>query len=174
VVNKQPLIAYSNIRKDGINAMHLDAGDRMIECKLTNGNKRHHPRHANGQAVRFHESAARELGRNTRGVRGIRLVGNDRVVSMVIVDESNLLLTVTETASASARKWRNTARPTGADRASSISRPRSATALWWGSSAFPTKNNDIMLITKNGIIIRSDVNRISVIGRNTQGCGSLS
>ena len=168
VVNKQPLVAYSNIRKDGINAMHLDEGDRMIECKLTNGNNDIILGTANGQAVRFHESAARELGRNTRGVRGVRLLGTDRLVSMVIVDESNQLLTVTENGFGKrtpVSEYRKTNRGgSGIINIKTSERNGSVVGLKRVSD-----KHDIMLITKNGIIIRCDVGRISVIGRNTQG-----
>ncbi|HUI91232.1 MAG TPA: DNA gyrase subunit A [Chitinivibrionales bacterium] len=168
VVNKQPLLSYSNVRKDGINAMHLDEGDRMIECKLTNGNNDVILGTASGQAVRFHESAARELGRNTRGVRGVKLVGDDRVVSMVIVDESNQLLTVTENGFGKrtpVAEYRKTNRGgSGIINIKTSERNGSVVALKRVSD-----KHDIMLITKNGIIIRCDVGRISVIGRNTQG-----
>ena len=168
VVNKQPLASYANIRKDGINAMHLDDGDRMIECKLTNGNNDIILGTANGQAVRFHESAARELGRNTRGVRGIRLVGNDRVVSMIIVDESQQVLTVTENGfgkRTDLTEYRKTNRG-GSGIINIKTTERNGTVVALKSV---TDRNDIMLITKNGIVIRCDVLRISIIGRNTQG-----
>ncbi|HMD67749.1 MAG TPA: DNA gyrase C-terminal beta-propeller domain-containing protein, partial [Chitinivibrionales bacterium] len=168
VVNKQPLVAYSNIRRDGINAMHLDEGDRMIECKLTNGSNDMILGTANGQAVRFHESAARELGRNTRGVRGVRLTGNDRLVSMVIVDESNQLLTVTENGfgkRTAVAEYRKTNRGgSGIINIKTSERNGSVVALKRVSD-----DHDIMLITKNGIVIRCDVGKIPVIGRNTQG-----
>lgn len=96
VINKQPLSAYSNVRRDGINAINLDEGDRVIECKLTNGDNDIILGTSAGQAVRFHESAVRELGRNTRGVKGITLRNNDKVVSMIIVSENDNVLTVTQ------------------------------------------------------------------------------
>jgi DNA gyrase subunit A len=168
VVNKQPLVSYSNIRRDGINAMNLDEGDRMIECKLTNGNNDIILGTATGQAVRFHESAARELGRNTRGVRGVRLVGNDRVVSMIIVDESHQVLTVTENGygkRTEVAEYRKTNRGgSGIINIKTSERNGNVVAL-----KGVTDNDDIMLMTKNGIIIRSSVSKISVIGRNTQG-----
>ena len=168
VVNKQPLVSYSNIRRDGINAMNLDEGDRMIECKLTNGNNDIILGTATGQAVRFHESAARELGRNTRGVRGVRLAGNDRVVSMIIVDESHQVLTVTENGygkRTEVAEYRKTNRGgSGIINIKTSERNGNVVAL-----KGVTDNDDIMLMTKNGIIIRSSVGKISVIGRNTQG-----
>ncbi len=168
VVNKQPLVSYANIRKDGINAMNLDDGDRMIECKLTNGNNDIILGTANGQAVRFDESAARELGRNTRGVRGIRLASNDRVVSMIIVDESAQVLTVTKNGfgkRTALDEYRKTNRG-GSGIINIKTTERNGNVV--GLKAV-TGETDVMLITKKGIIIRSDVNRISVIGRNTQG-----
>ncbi len=72
VINKQMLSAYSNVRKDGINAINLDDGDCVIECKLTKGDSDIILGTSSGQAVRFHESAVRELGRNTRGVKESR------------------------------------------------------------------------------------------------------
>jgi DNA gyrase subunit A len=168
VVNKQPLVAYANIRRDGVNAMNLDDGDVMIECKLTNGNNDIILGTASGQAVRFHESAARELGRNTRGVRGIRLVGNDRVVSMIIVDESHQVLTVTENGygkRTEVSEYRKTNRGgSGIINIKTSERNGNVVGL-----KGVTDDDDIMLMTKNGIIIRSNVGKISVIGRNTQG-----
>jgi len=168
VVNKQPLVAYSNVRRDGINAMNLDDGDRMIECKLTNGNNDIILGTAQGQAVRFHESAARELGRNTRGVRGIRLVGEDHVVSMIIANESQQVLTVTENGygkRTDVAEYRKTNRG-GSGIINIKTSERNGNVV---SLKSVTSNDDIMLMTKNGIIIRFDVSRISVIGRNTQG-----
>jgi DNA gyrase subunit A len=168
IVNKQPLIAYANVRRDGINAVNLDEGDRMIECKLTNGNNDVILGTAEGQAVRFHESAARELGRNTRGVKGITLRGSDRVVGMIIVDESLQVLTVTEHGFGKRTpvvEYRKTNRGgTGIINIKKSERNGSVVGL-----KSVTDDIDIMLMTKNGIVIRCDVSKISVVGRNTQG-----
>jgi DNA gyrase subunit A len=168
IVNKQPLIAYANVRRDGINAVNLDEGDRMIECKLTNGNNDVILGTVEGQAVRFHESAARELGRNTRGVRGITLRGTDRVISMIIVNESQQVLTVTENGFGKrtpVTDYRKTNRGgSGIINIKESERNGAVVGLKGVTDDF-----DIMLITKNGIIIRCDVTKISVVGRNTQG-----
>ena len=101
-------------------------------------------------------------------MRGVRLVGTDRVVSMVIVDESNQLLTVTENGfgkRAPVAEYRKTNRGgSGIINIKTSERNGSVVGLKRVSD-----KHDIMLITKNGIIIRCDVSRISVIGRNTQG-----
>jgi len=168
VINKQPLSSYSNIRKDGVNAICLDEGDKLIECKLTNGNSDIILGTANGQAVRFHESNARELGRNTRGVRGIKLTPNDRVVSMIIVEEFYDVLTVTENGYGKrtpVSEYRKTNRG-GSGIINIKITEKSGNVVSLKGISQPC---DIMLITKNGIVIRCDVEKISVIGRNTQG-----
>jgi len=168
VINKQPLKAYSNVRRDGKNAINLDAGDRVIECKLTDGNNDIIIGTKNGMAERFHESAIRELGRNTRGVRGITLRKKDSVIGMVIVDESNQLLSVTENGygkRTAVTEYRRTNR-------GGIGIINIKTSTRNGSVVTIKRigdNHDVMIITKKGIIIRCDGSKISLIGRNTQG-----
>jgi DNA gyrase subunit A len=168
VVNKQPLSSYSNIRKDGINAISLDEGDRMMECKLTNGDNDIILGTREGQAIRFHESAARELGRNTRGVRGIKLIGDDRVVGMIIVNESQQVLTVTENGYGK-RTQVSEYRKTNRGGSGIINIKKSDRNGCVVSLKSVDDSCDIMLMTKNGIIIRCDIDKISTIGRNTQG-----
>jgi DNA gyrase subunit A len=173
VINKQPLSSYSNVRRDGINAINLDENDRVIECKLTGGDNDIILGTKGGQAVRFHESAARELGRNTRGVRGITLKSGDEVVGMIIVNENDDVLTVTEKGygkRTSVSDYRKTNRGgSGIINIKVTEKNGPVVAL---KGVF--RDGDVMLITRNGIIIRSAVGRISVIGRNTQGVRLIS
>ena len=173
VINKQPLSAYSNVRRDGINAINLDEGDCLIECKLTSGDNDIILGTSSGQAVRFHESAVRELGRNTRGVKGITLRNSDKVVSMIIVNETDDVLTVTEHGYGKrtpVTDYRKTNRGgTGIINIKVTDKNGPVVAL---KGVFG--DYDVMLITRNGIIIRVDVQRISTIGRNTQGIKLIS
>jgi DNA gyrase subunit A len=168
VINKQPLQAYANVRRDGINAFHLDEGDRLIECKLTDGNMDIILGTRGGQAVRFHESAIRELGRHTRGVRGITLRGEDRLVGMVIVREGEHVLTVTERGYGKRTPvgdYRRTNRGgSGIINIKRTERNGDVVGLKRVSG-----DSDLMLMTQNGIIIRCDAGTISLVGRNTQG-----
>ena len=168
VINKQPLSAYANVRRDGINAINLDEGDRVIECKLTTGDNDIILGTRNGQAVRFHESAARELGRHTRGVRGITLRDDDQVVGMIIVNEADDVLTVTEKGFGKrtpVAEYRKTHRGgSGIINIKVTEKNGPVVAL---KGVF--REGDVMLVTRNGIIIRSDVDKISVVSRNTQG-----
>jgi DNA gyrase subunit A len=173
VINKQPLTSYSNIRRDGINAFNLDDGDRVIECKLTDGNNDIILGTIAGQAVRFHESTVRELGRNTRGVKGITLKDNDAVVGMIIVNENDDVLTVTEKGYCKrtvVSEYRKTNRGgSGIINIKVTEKNGRVVALKGVSGDF-----DLLAITKNGIIIRTDISKISLIGRNTQGVKLIS
>jgi DNA gyrase subunit A len=173
VINKQPLSSYSNVRRDGINAINLDENDYVIECKLTNGDNDIILGTRGGQAVRFHESAARELGRNTRGVRGITLRNSDEVVGMIIVNENDDVLTVTEKGYGKrtpVADYRKTNRGGSGIINIKVTDKNGPVVALKGVY----RDGDVMLITRNGIIIRSAVGRISVIGRNTQGVRLIS
>jgi len=171
VVNKQPLSSYANIRRDGKSAFKLLEGDSLIEVKLTSGNDEVILGTASGWAVRFHESAARDMGRNTRGVRGIRLRGDDKVVGMIIADEQSEILTVTEkgygkrTAVAGYRKTARGGKGVVNFRFTEKNGTR-VVAL----KRVHGGGQDVMLITRNGIVIRLDVDKIALVGsRFAQG-----
>lgn len=168
VINKQPLKAYANVRRDGINAFNLDEGDSLIGVKLTDGNTDIMLGTRSGQAVRFHESAVRELGRNTRGVRGISLRGRDAVVGMVVVDETNKVLTVTSKGYGKrtlVSEYRRTNRGgSGIINIRCTDRNGEVVAI-----RHVEDGSDVMLMSQKGIIIRTDADTISTIGRSTQG-----
>jgi DNA gyrase subunit A len=168
IVNKQPLKAYAHVRSNGINAFNLDESDKLIECVLTDGNSDVIIGTRNGQAVRFHESAVRELGRNTRGVRGIALRPEDAVVGMLIAHDVDHVLTVTQRGYGKrtlVSEYRKTNRGGfGIINIKESERNGKVVGVKKASGAM-----DLLLITRNGIIIRSDADAISIIGRNTQG-----
>jgi DNA gyrase subunit A len=168
VINKQPLTAYGNIRRGGLNAIHLDEHDRVIRCAITDGEKdimlgTHH-----GRAVRFHESSVRQLGRNTRGIKGVALKDGDVVIDLAVVNEDDTLLTVTENGygkRTAVPEYRKTNRATAGVINIKCS-PRNGNVV---AMKRITGSPDVMLVTRNGIIIRSDAGSVSCIGRNTQG-----
>jgi DNA gyrase subunit A len=168
VINKQPLSAYANTRKDGLNAVNLDEGDQLIECKVTTGNDEIILATKQGQAIRFHESATRELGRNTRGMKGVEIRGDDEVVAMIVVKETDLVLTVTDKGygkKTPVADYRKTNRGgSGVINIKCTDKTGGVVALKGVKD-----DSDLMLITRQGIIIRIDVAHVSTIGRNTQG-----
>lgn len=173
VINKQPLSSYSNVRRDGINAINLDENNSVIECKLTRGESDIVLGTSSGQAIRFSESAVREIGRNTRGVKGISLKNNDKVISMIIVDEQYDILTVTENGYGKrtpVSDYRKTNRSGSGIINIKVTEKTGQVVSLKGVYG----DYDLMLITRYGIIIRVDVNKISTIGRNTQGVKLIS
>jgi len=168
VINKQPLVAYKNVRRDGINAFKLDDDDRIVAVNVTDSTKEIILGTRNGLALRFNDSAMRELGRNTRGVRGIKLRFHDELVGMVVVDPEDKILTVTEKGygkRTQVEEYRVTNRGgVGIKNIKMTERTGSVVGIMGLKGG-----EDVMLITRNGIIIRSDTDAISVIGRNTQG-----
>ncbi len=95
-IKKTVLSAYSNIRRGGINAINLAAGDRLIEAKLSDGNNDIIIGTRNGMAIRFNEKDVREMGRTATGVRGIKLGKGDIVIGMIVVRNASTLMVVTE------------------------------------------------------------------------------
>jgi DNA gyrase subunit A len=172
IINKQPLSAYSNVRRLGLSAFQLNEGDSLIEVKLTNGNDDIILATVSGQALRFHESATRELGRRTRGMKGIKLKGNDKVVGMIIANDNDSILTVTENGYGKrsyVADYRKTNRAgSGVINIKTSERNGNVVAVKRVQGGENT-GQDVMMITRNGIIIRSQVGGISEIGRSTQG-----
>jgi len=96
VIKKTPLMAYSHIRKTGVQAIKLREGDEVVSTKLTDGQKEVIIATKNGKAIRFSESKVRSMGRVSHGVRGVRLRGNDLVVAMAVAEPKEVLLTITK------------------------------------------------------------------------------
>jgi DNA gyrase subunit A len=167
-VKKTALSAFSNPRKAGINAMDLPKGDELIETGITDGNNEIILATRNGQAVRFHEENVRAMGRTAYGVRGVSLGKDDRVVGMVVVKRPTTLLTVTVN---------------GYGKRSHISDYRLTKRGGKGVINIKTSerngkvvavkeivdDDELMIISKRGIIIRMAVAKLRVMGRATQG-----
>ena len=167
-VKKTDLAAYSNPRKTGIIAISLDQNDSLIGVKLTDGNKEIILATGNGIAVRFNENDVRPTGRSSQGVRGIKLYENDYVIGMVVATDDKTLLTVTENGYGKRTKiseYRLISRG-GSGVKNIICSERNGKVISINSVE---DNDEIMLITMNGITIRMPVSQISVIGRSTQG-----
>jgi DNA gyrase subunit A len=167
-IKKTSLAAYSNPRYGGIIAITLDPNDSLINVKLTDGNKEIILATKRGIAVRFNENNVRATGRSAQGVRGIRLAENDTVIGMVVATDEKTLLTVTENGYGKRTKiseYRLISRG-GSGVKNIICSERNGKVVSINSVS---DDNQIMLITKNGITIRMPVSQISIIGRATQG-----
>ena len=186
-VKKTELMAYSNPRRHGIVAIKLDQGDELINVELTDGNKQIILATKNGLAVRFEERDVRPTGRSAQGVRGINLRDNDEVIGMVVASDEMLAnrKAISEHAQKStiSDKTLLSITENGYGKRTSIVEYRLINRGGLGViniqcserngkvvAVCPvTDNEDVIFISKNGIIIRVPANDISVIGRNTQG-----
>ncbi len=167
-VKKTVLSAYSNVRKGGIIAINLEAGDRLVEAKLSEGNNDIIIGTKEGMAVRFNEKDVRDMGRTATGVRGIKLEKNDKVIGMIVVKNATTLLVVTEKGfgkRSEIEEYRLTHR--GGKGVITVK-----TSDKNGSLIAMKEVNDgdeLVIITSGGMVIRQSVAEIRVMGRNTQG-----
>jgi DNA gyrase subunit A len=168
VVKKTNLSAYSRPRAGGIIAINLDEDDWLINVKLTDGNQNIIIASKNGMAVKFHEKDARPVGRTSRGVRGIRLKGDDEVVGMILADDERTILTVTQNGYGKRTpisEYRLINRGGSGVRNIICSERNGPVATIMSIDG----EEDIMLVSQHGIMIRMSAEGISTIGRNTQG-----
>ena len=172
VVKKTCLEAYSRPRQNGVNAITLREDDGLIQVCMTNGNNEVLIANRNGRAIRFHESAVREMGRTASGVRGMALDedGTDEVVGMICVKdkEKETTLVVSEQGygkRSSIEDYRITNRGGKGVKTLNITEKTGKLVAILNV----TDENDLMIINKSGITIRMKVSDLSIIGRATQG-----
>ena len=170
-VKKTSLRDYSRPRTNGINAISIREGDELLEAKLTDGNSQIVLGVKSGNAIRFNEKDVRVMGRTASGVRGITLSDDaDEVVGMVVVpNEERQLLVVSEQGygkKTPISEYRVTGRGgKGVKTLNTSDKVGSLIAV----KQIESEEEDLMIITKNGIAIRLDIRDISSLGRNTQG-----
>jgi DNA gyrase subunit A len=168
-IKKTALKHYSNINVAGIIAMGVDAQDEIISACLTTGEKEIMISTRMGMACRFREKDVRAMGRTARGVRGIRLrKTDDRVVGMKVVDPGATILTVTENGygkRSELDEYRLTARGGVGVKTCRITEKTGPVV----AVRQVADDDDVMLITDGGMVIRTRVKGISVMGRATQG-----
>jgi len=167
-IKKTVLSEYSNARTNGLIGIALADDDEVVSVKLTDGSQQLIIVTAFGQAIRFPESQVRPMGRNARGVKGITLEADDYVVSMDVVAESADLLVVTENGygkRTAIKAYRITNR--GGKGIKTLNRTEKTGNII--SAKIVHANNEIMLISLEGIMIRMSVADISQTGRSTQG-----
>ncbi|MBW2971433.1 DNA gyrase subunit A, partial [Candidatus Woesearchaeota archaeon] len=167
-VKKTSLEAFSRPRKGGIRAVTINEGDGLVDVVLTDGSMNVIIATRNGMAIRFSEGDVRPMGRSAAGVRGVALKDKDYVIGMVIAEDEKTLLTVTENGygKRTAVSEYRFIRRGGVGVKNIICSERNGTAV---SIRSVTDDDEVMLMSQNGIIIRTPVKQISVIGRVTQG-----
>lgn len=168
-IKKTALMAYSRPNIGGIIAINLRDNDELLNVAITTGDNEILLGTKLGIANRFHESLIREVGRNSIGVRGIRLRDKDEVVGMVIAEnEENSLLVVSKNGygkRANVAAFRKTKRGSKGVKALNLTE-KTGEMIYIHET---DHDNDLMIMTHNGTVIRQTVNDIRIMGRNTQG-----
>lgn len=167
-IKKTDLMDYSRIRQKGLRAIELAEDDELISVNLTDGEREVMIATHDGMAIRFNETDVRGMGRTARGVRGIRLSGGDYVVSAVVVDEEKPLLMVTENGYGKKTGPEEYRSQTRGGKGIFTYRITDKTGKLVGMTAV-SDNEDVMLITSEGIVIRMHTDEISTYSRQTQG-----
>ncbi|WP_339193728.1 DNA gyrase subunit A [Aeribacillus sp. FSL W8-0870] len=168
ICKRSPLSQFSNIRNSGLIALHLREGDELISVHLTDGTKDIVIGTKNGMLIRFHEQDVRSMGRTATGVKGITLEKNDEVVGMEVLDPGVDVLVVTENGYGKRThesEYRIQTRGGKGLKTCNIT-PKNGSVV---SVKAVRGDEDLMIITGNGVLIRMDVNDISSMGRNTVG-----
>ncbi len=173
IVKKTPLSAYGNVRMVGIHAIRIEEDDELIDVQITDGASEVLLATREGKAIRFHESDVRPMGRIARGVSGIRLREGDEVVGMMVPSAESSILVATRG---------------GMGKRSAVGEYRLQRRGGFGVINMKTTDrtgpvvavkavhpsDELMLITRNGVVNRQRVEEIRVIGRVTQGVRLLN
>ena len=168
VVKRCELTVFKNTRSNGIIALSLDEGDELVSARLTNGEPEVFIATWQGKAIRFNMADVRAVGRPARGVRGIRLSDDDYVVAMRCVSPEHLMLSITEEGYGKRTKldrYRLTAR--GGQGVINIKTSRRNGNVVAAMKV--TREDEVMIITQNGKIIRIGSEKIRATGRAAQG-----
>ena len=167
-VKKTALSQYANPRASGIKAIKIEKGDELMDVQITTGTNDVVLATKHGLSIRFHEQDVREMGRDTTGVKGIELRESDVVVGMVIIKRDATLLVVTTKGMGKCSEideYRVQKR--GGKGIITVNRTDKTGDVVSIKEVLP--DDELMLITKHGIVIRMPVKGIRVSGRNTQG-----
>ncbi|WP_456288831.1 DNA gyrase subunit A [Paenibacillus sp. AK002] len=168
VVKKTPLEDYVNIRKGGLIAINLREDDSLIEVKLTDGQQEIIMGTAQGMSIRFKESDVRSMGRSATGVKGITLDDNDEVIGMDVVDQDLDILIVTTKGYGKrtpASDYRSQTRGGKGIKTINITEKNGPVV----ALKVVKSEEDLMIITASGTIIRTSMEGISTMGRYAQG-----
>jgi DNA gyrase subunit A len=170
VVKKTPFEQYQNVRSSGLIAINLDDGDELKWIRMTSGDNEVVISTSQGQAIRFHEKDVRPMGRVSRGVRGIRLRPNDKVIGMDIIEEGSSIFVISKYGYGKKTKvaqFTPHARG-GVGIRSAVVNAKTA-ELIGVKTLGDTEDQEVILISRSGQAIRLGIKDIPSLGRATQG-----
>ena len=169
LIKRSKLMLYSNPRKGGIYAVDVNEGDELIQAKLSSGDQDILLATNNGKSIRFNEQQIRSTGRKTKGVTGIRMsFKDDYVIGMLVVKREGQVLVVSSKGFGKRsllEQYREQKR--GGKGVFTLKANNKTGKLI--SILEVVENDDLMIITDSGIMIRQSIDKLNIIGRNTQG-----
>ena len=168
IINRTALSLYSKPRRGGVFAMEIREGDQLIQAKISNGQDSVIIATKEGKSIRFEEEQVRPTGRRTKGVRGIKLSPADEAIGMLVVKREGTVLVASENGygkRSDLDEYRTQSR--GGKGVYTMKKTSKTGELV--SIMETTEDDDLMIITNAGVMIRQKVASIRVIGRNTQG-----
>ena len=168
VINRTSLSLYSKPRKGGVYAMEIKEGDQLIQAKISNGNDSIIMATKDGKSIRFEETQVRPTGRRTKGVRGIMLSSDDKVIGMLIAKREGTVLVASENGYGK-RSLLDEYRIQSRGGKGVYTMKKTTKTGQVVTILETTEEDDLMIITTAGVMIRQKVDLIRVIGRNTQG-----
>ena len=167
-VKKTPLEQFSRPRNSGLIALELEEGNTLVGCALTDGHCDVLLTASSGKAARFKESDVRAMGRTARGVRGIRLPGGHRVISLIIPDEDGFVLSASENGFGKRTSTEDfPVKGRGAQGVIAMQTSERNGSLVAAVQVFD--GDELMLISNLGTLVRTPADDVSLLGRNTQG-----
>ncbi|MBT2680352.1 DNA gyrase subunit A [Bacillus sp. ISL-35] len=173
ISKRSPLSSFANIRNNGLIALNLREDDELISVRLTDGSKEMIIGTKDGLLIRFPETDVRSMGRTATGVKGITLSEGDEVVGMEVLEESAEILVVTKNGYGKrtpSEEYRRQGRGGKGIKTCNITDKNGDLV----TMKVVTGEEDLMLITTGGVLIRIPVSSISMTGRNTQGVKLIS
>ncbi|UYZ22076.1 DNA gyrase subunit A [Mesobacillus jeotgali] len=173
ISKRSPLSSFANIRNNGLIALNLREGDELISVRMTDGSKEMIIGTKNGLLIRFPETDVRSMGRTATGVKGITLSDDDEVVGMEVLEETTEILVVTKNGYGKrtpSEEYRRQGRGGKGIKTCNITDKNGDLV----TMKVVTGEEDLMLITTGGVLIRIPVSSISMTGRNTQGVKLIS
>ena len=168
MIKRTAIREYANVRKNGLNAISLREGDELIDVKATDGKKDIILVTRKGMSIRFHESDGRAVGRTSIGVRAIKLSEGDEVVGIIVSDEAPYVLIVTENGMGKRTRVEEFRAQARGGRGVKCYKITPRTGELTGAMAVDT-DDEIIMISSEGVIIRMSCENISVVGRITSG-----
>ena len=168
-VKKTALQAYSHPRANGIIALNLKQGDKLVDVAMTDGQSDIMLFSSGGKVIRFAEKDVRAIGRTSTGVRGMRLSAGEKIIALIIADkQTSAILTATENGFGK-RTFIDQYRVQSRSGRGIIAIQTSTRNGQVVGAVQVSEDDEVMLVTDGGTLVRTAVNQISIVGRNTQG-----